>query len=277
MAQTTSDQMVIPEVWADLTNAEFQGKLVFGQPGFSVSDNTLQGRPGDRINFPSWNTLSGADLEVAEGSAIVPERMSTNEGPSAVIKEIGKAVDITDKAKLVGRGDPASEARNQIATVIARKIDHDLKVEAETTSHVVDGTSGPLGWNTVVQAIQQFGDEWVPEDMAGLVIHSSQHHDLLQNDHFLSRDQVGDLAVIPRGFVGSLAGVPVVVSDRITSTGSSFKALLVRQGALGVLWKRRPVVETDRDVLGRTQVIAATTHYATKLLDADGVVVLETQ
>lgn len=51
---------------------------------------------------------------------------------------------------------------------------------------------------------------------------------------------------------------------------------MVKRGALGLLYKRRPLVETDRDILSRTTVITTNVHYATQRLDDEGIVVLKT-
>ena len=88
--------------------------------------------------------------------------------------------------------------------------------------------------------------------------------------------------MIPRGVIGQIGGVSVFVSDRVTTTAAdgtnpaTYNALMVRRGSLGLLYKRRPLVETDRDILARTTVVTTNVHYATHRLDDEGIVVLKT-
>jgi hypothetical protein len=58
---------------------------------------------------------------------------------------------------------------------------------------------------------------------------------------------------------------------------NTYNALMVKRGALGLLYKRRPLVETDRDILARSTVITTNVHYATKRLDDLGIVQITTQ
>ncbi len=73
----------------------------------------------------------------------------------------------------------------------------------------------------------------------------------------------------------------ILVSNRLTTAGTgaetTYNALLLRRGSLGLLYKRRPIVETDRDILARTTVVTTNVHYATHRLDDEGVVVLKTK
>jgi hypothetical protein len=47
----------------------------------------------------------------------------------------------------------------------------------------------------------------------------------------------------------------------------------MKRGALGLLYKRRPLVESDRDILARSTVVTTTLHYAVKRLNDKGVCV----
>lgn len=279
---TTSAQMLIPEVWADMVQAKFKGSMVLGT--LAVEDSTLEGAPGASVDFPKWKALGEAD-ELDEGTPMVPEQLGTDKGARATIKEVGKAVRFTDKSRLVAFGDPYTEAQRQLGVLIARRIDRDLTAAAEAPGVItVDASTKPLSWDVMVDGIARFRDEWDPELMAGVVIHSSQRASLLKDANFISADKLGQGgAVIPRGVIGQVGGVNVLISDRVTTTPSpdgkapaTYNALMVRRGSLGLLYKRRPLVETDRDVLARSTVLTTTVHYATHRLDDEGVVVLKT-
>jgi N4-gp56 family major capsid protein len=268
--------MIIPAVWADMVAAEFTGRMVLGN--LATTDNTLVGKPGDTVHFPKFATLTDA-ADLTEGTAMTTEALTTTDS-TATIKEVGKAVEISDTALVTAYGDPLAEIRRQLGVVVARKIDTDLKTAAETAATYTAGTAANISWAQIVGGIAKFGDAWDPADMAGIVIHSKQHADLLTDASFITRDKLGDAATIATGVVGRVGGVDVYVSDRTTvvvGTPNTYKALLIKRGALGLLYKRQPIVETDRDILKRTQVITTNVHYAVKRLNDTGVCVLTTQ
>lgn len=277
--KTTSAQMIVPDVWADMVQAKFKGAMILGT--LATEDNTLEGKPGDTVSFPKWTALGEAE-DLTEGTPMTPEQLGTDPGNSATIKEAGKAVELTDKSRLVAFGDPYAETQRQLGVLIARKIDTDLRLAAEAAGVVtVDASTEPLSWDVMVSGIEKFGDEWDPDNMAGLVIHSTQRAALLRDPNFISADKLGAGAVIPRGVIGQAGGVNILVSNRLTTAGTgadtTYNALLLRRGSLGLLYKRRPIVETDRDILARTTVVTTNVHYATHRLDDEGVVVLKTK
>ncbi|MEV5509044.1 N4-gp56 family major capsid protein [Streptomyces orinoci] len=279
--KTTSAQMIVPDVWADMVQAKLKGKLVLGS--LALNDSTLEGKPGDSVNFPKWKALGEAE-DLTEGTPMSPEQLGTDPGSKAVIKEAGKAVEITDKAKLVAFGDPFAETQRQLALLIARKIDKDLTAAAEAPGAItVNAADKALSWDVLVDGIARFGDEWEPDSMAGLVIHSLQRAAIYKDPNFISADKFGSASVIPQGVIGQIGGVNVYVSDRVTTAPGgegktqTFNALMIRRGALGLLYKRKPVVETDRDILARTTVVTTNVHYATHRLDDEGIVVLTTR
>ncbi|CAL9296788.1 N4-gp56 family major capsid protein [Streptomyces sp. SudanB25_2051] len=276
--KTTAAQMIVPDVWADMVQAKFKGALILGT--LAIDDNTLEGKPGDSVSFPKWTALGEAE-DLTEGTPMTPEQLGTNPGSEATIKEAGKAVELTDKSRLVAFGDPYAETQRQLGVLIARKIDKDLTAAAEAPGVItVDASTAALSWNVMVSGIERFGDEWDPQNMAGLVIHSVQRAALLRDPNFISADKLGAGAVIPRGVIGQVGGVNIYVSDRVTvtpGTTPTYNALLIRRGALGLLYKRRPIVETDRDILARTTVVTTNVHYAAHRLDDEGIVVLKTK
>ncbi|WP_445396447.1 phage major capsid protein [Streptomyces sp. LE64] len=279
MPQTTSAQMIVPEVWGDMAQAAFLGRVRVAGSAAVLEDNTLQGAPGQRVHFPKWGALSELD-ELSETVAMVPTQMSTDDS-TAEIKEVGKAVEITDKSRLVGLGDPEAEARRQFGVLAARNVDAALIAQAQA-DETAQGGSNPLKFTTAagktkftwldaaVPAIGQFGDEWEPDDFAGLFIHSTQMGEAMADPQFIDASKLGSGAsAAVTGSIGRIGGVPVYVTNRLGA--GTF--LLMKRGVLGLLYKRRPLVEDDRDILARSTVITTTLHYAVKRLNDRGVCV----
>lgn len=292
---TTTADLIIPDVWADAVAPVILGKSVMIQ--LADVDDQLVGQPGETVIFPKFDYIGDA-VDLTEGVAMDTTKLSMTDS-RATIKEVGKAVELTDSATLAAIGNPKSQAQTQLALAVARKIDADLRVAAErivtgssdpedpNTSPLVLAVTGALSWNVLTQGLALLGDEYDPDEIAGIVIHSVQHQQLLNDPNFLSADKFGPGAVIQRGQVGVIGRMAVFVSDRATAvtdvdsgTGGNqagYKALIIRKGALALKYKRRPIVETDRDILKRTNIITTNVHYAVKRIDDRGVIVITTK
>lgn len=257
---------IVPEVYADLAQASFTGKVkVLGSPAV-IEDNTLVGQPGETINFPKWGSLGELD-DLTTGVAMTPTELEQTES-SATIKEAGKAVVINDRDKLTilgGVGGAESEAIRQFGILASRKVDGDLISAAVAgAGHALAPAAGPLSWSILVDHFAQFGDEFEPEDFAGIYINSTEMADVFKDSQFIEAAKVGDNSIIRRGVIGLLGGIPVQLTNRVASG----TVLTLKNAALGALYKRRPLVETDRDILKRQDVVTTNVHYAVKLLDA---------
>ncbi|WP_025620350.1 N4-gp56 family major capsid protein [Salinispora cortesiana] len=288
MALTDSTKLYSPEVWEDMAQAEFTGKVVVANA--ALSDDTLVGNPGNTVDFPKWDALGELD-DLTEGVAMTTEAL-TQSATKATIREAGKAVEITDNAMLTGLGDPQGEAIRQFGVLAARKVDADLIAAATATvsngvtrpDGSIVGDSAPLAntlttgntvltWDHIVDSIAQFGDDFDLADVWGMFVRSDAISALHKDDQFISASQVqSGNNIVLRGFLGQIGGMPVYVTDRLAARTS----LIVKRNSLGVLWKRRPIVEQDRDILKRSNVVTTNLHYAVKRLNDKGVVVITT-
>lgn len=287
MTTTVAADLIVPEVWGPMVMKATLERAVM-RP-FTTEDSTLQGEPGDTINFPSYGYIGDAE-DLTENVAIVPTALSTDED-SVTIKEAGKGVELTDKAILTAMGNPSDEAVRQLSLSMSRKIDSDILAAAYATNAGSGSQAGgplaasatPMGqldWKATTLAFAKLGDEWDPAEAAGLVIHSAQQVDLLNDSNFIGIDKFGSDSVILRGQIGRIGNVPIVVSDRVKKTGTAedtvYQALLIMRGALVLAHKRTAIVEKDRDILKRTNVVTTNAHYATKRVNNRGVVTIPT-
>ena len=270
---TYSGNMIVPEVFGDMAQADFEGKVkVAGSPAVK-EDNTLEGQPGETIHFPKWGALGELD-DLDEKTAIKPEQLTTKDS-KATIKEAGKAVTITDRSRLVGMGDPEAEAQRQFGILAARKVDADLIKAAQDTKdgkpyEVSIGETPTFGWDAIVEAIDPFGDEWEPEDFAGIYINSAQRAEAFKDEQFINASKLGDTdTAVRRGQLGIIGGLPVFTTNRVDAG----KFLIIKNEALGLLYKQRPNVETERHALARSTDVVTTLHYAVKRLTDKGVAV----
>jgi N4-gp56 family major capsid protein len=275
---TTSANVIDPEVWADTVSPLLLGKSVMAP--LAVVDDTLVGVPGSTVSFGTW-VYSGDARDAQEGVEIEADGLSMTER-HVKVKEIGKRLDLTDTATLIALASPNSEAVKQSALAISRKIDTDLRVAAELVTVGADASSPlifptvvPLfGYDAAVDATAMWGDEYSPQDIAAYIVHSKQYTQLRKDPDFLTVDKIGDRASIITGQIGSLAGAPVIVSDRATVIDGGHNVLILRKGALALRYKRRALVETDRNISKRINTIVTTAHYAAHRADDRGVIVV---
>lgn len=267
MAQTTSVALdpIVPEVWEDVLEEKLPFKIKFAP--LATINTELEGQPGDTIKMSWWDYIGDAE-DIAETAVIVPTAMSAD-GESMTIKEAAKGVELTDKARLTALGDPEGAAQRQLLKSVSQKIDKDIFAAVAATgagSVNVMSTGGtptqmPFSIDNLAAGIAVFGDvdegEW-EDAFAALVISPEEQIDVVTDARFLTRDKAGDVATLFNGAIGALYGsIPVVVSARARTTG----ARLVRKDSTLLAYKRRPMVETDRDILARSTIITTNVHY----------------
>lgn len=262
MTVTTTSNVIIPEVLAAMIAAEIPGQLALaGSDAVTVLDN-LKGGPGNTIKIPRWGTI-GDFTEVAEGNAMPVVNIAAT-AATATVKKFARGVEVTDEALLASYDDPLKEVARQFARYAARAADRELIVAAETST-LLHTASATITLNDIIDAIGKWNDASV--NISGLVVHSKVYRDLIKLAEFKTLTQKAD-QVIERGVVGQIYGVPIRVSDAITTVAGSpntYRNLLLKKGALGLWYQRNMNVETERDTIKRTTVITADSIFATAM------------
>lgn len=251
MAVTLTADVIVPEVLADIIEADFAGNLVIGDPRNRmtfVNDDLLM-TGGNTVKVPNWDAIADLD-DLTEDTALTPIKIAQS-SDTATVKGYGKLVDIDDFALLAMIGDVNAELARQFSLLVARKIDAALITEAETTGLTYQ-VAATISVSAILDGLQKFGDS--QQDVAGIVLHSKQWADLLQSTDFKDSGYFGEPGGISLksgfGARGTILGYPVYVSDRVTvdtvPTPDEYTGLLVKERALGLFYRRRPQVETTR-------------------------------
>jgi N4-gp56 family major capsid protein len=202
--------------------------------------------------MPKFGYIGDA-VEVAEGEDIPISKMTTSE-TEVTIKKAGKGVELTDEAVLNGYGDNVGEAKNQIVMALANKIDNDMLASLKTATL---SASVPMTVVGLLGAKAKFGEK--VKQNAVIVVNSNNYVKIASDIASLENTD----KVLLDGVVGKVAGLQVAISDKLTDT----EAYIVAEGALGLEYKRRAEVETDRDIIAKVNVITGDVHYATYLRD----------
>lgn len=272
--------LVIPEIFADAINEKMRLNLKAGTVAVDATDLVSEIRnAGDTVHFPILNRIADAQ-ELTDGVEIVPERVSMSDS-SAVIKEIGNAVTVLDKEEIQIKGGAMDKLVIQLAQSMAKKIDASLidAMDAEAVYKVATSGATNLTITELTAGIAKFGDQLDSDTFACWIMNSRLVPDLMNIDAFVSTDRTyahDGNGIVKNGIVGYLYNVPVMVSDNNTFDEASgeCKTYLIKKDALGYVFQKDIVVEEERNAKLRATDIVTTALYATKLLDAHGVVIL---
>ena len=214
MAVTRIEDMIVPEVMADMISAKVEKKVIISK--IAKVDTTLSGQPGNEVTVPQYKYIGDAE-DVAEGVAMGTAKLETG-STSFTIKKAGKGVSITDEAILSGYGDPVGEANKQLATAIANKIDNDVVDVINTTGEggvnlIFDGTAKVISYAGVVDAEDLFNEETSSDKV--LYVHPKQMTQLRKDSDFISADKYGTANVMTSGEVGKIGTCRVVRSKKV--------------------------------------------------------------
>ena len=274
MTQTKIEQLVNPQVMADMISAKLPKMIKFTP--LAYVERKLVGQPGNTVTVPKWE-YSGDAKDIAEGEAIVPDQLTTTKS-TMTIKKAGKGIELTDEAVLSGLGDPIGQAAHQIALAIANKVDNDLVVEAKKATQFV--AEAPTTGDALDKALAVFSDE---EDARYVAIINPVDAIDLRKDtvkEWVRGSEIGANIVVS-GTFGETHGVQIVRSKKVDK-GKGFLVKVsavdtdtedvAKYGAFVINLKRDVEIEKDRDILKKTTVITGDEHYGVYLYDPTKVV-----
>ena len=287
MALTKVEDLIIPEVMADMISAKVEAKVIVSK--IAKVDTTLQGQPGNEVTVPQYKYIGDAE-DIAEGVAMGTAKLETG-STSFTIKKAGKGVSITDEAILSGYGDPVGEANKQLAMAIANKIDNDVvevinKEYAEGTAEdgvqlIYDGSSSVIKYAGVVDAEDLFDEETSSDKV--IYVHPKQMTQLRKDADFLSADKY-DGKVMVSGEVGKIGTCRVVRSKkvRLNEEGTAYLNPIVKltndaeteedAPAVTIFLKRDTQVEKERKADAGLNNIYTNKHYGVALTNTTKVV-----
>ena len=267
MATTMLANLLDPQVVADLVEKKLIYNIRFAP--LADVDTTLVGRPGDTVTLPFFNYIGKAD-DLTEASAISAVALTTGSA-SVQIKEAGKAVEITDTAILSGYGRPYDQAAQQIVLSMADKVDFDLltilgsDIASTMTKYTAASTSA-ISVDDIAESLELFG-----EDIDGqkvLLASPKLYTAIRKTKDWAPASEFAANALV-RGSVGQIFGCDIIVTNRLRKPSALDEdAFIVKPGALRLFLKRDSLVETDRDILKRINVVSITKHYAAYLYNA---------
>lgn len=269
MANTTLlENLINPQVMADMISYELEEKLRV--TGFYKIERTLVGRAGDTITVPSWKYIGMA--EIVPENAQVPSRKMNTEDISYTVKKAALEVTLTDEAVLSGHGDPVGETTKQLRLSLQERMEYDglLQLRGITPGNgLVHTATEDISYNVIVEALDLLKMEEQGENLFLLV---NQHNikKIRKDPRFADRMTAGGDKVFFIGVVGIIAGVQVVISNRLEDN----EAYILTPESLTAFMKRDIAVETEREMSFKRTKIGADVHYVIAIEDYDKLVAI---
>lgn len=252
----------LPGAFAKIAVLRSTGALIFitGMPAG-------RGQVGSLIKVPNFGTVGDMEILQEDGQALTPVGISMS-ADTAMVKHAGKAIEASYWAQASVAENPYTEMSRQLAVSTERLADAEGVAAAiaspSSLTLNVSGTGTTLDYDTMIEAKMLWGDE--QDSIAALVVHSKVKGDLYKLKDSTGRPLFQDNVQHTRldGSVQLMeyfAGVPVVVSDRMTSSGGNYTSLLLKKNSI-VFWLGEQHVLTDKDILADTDVAALHLYYA---------------
>ena len=258
-----------PQVVADLIDTKLTDNMVFAP--LAKIDYTLQGRAGNTVTLPYYSYI-GAASAVSEGYDIGIRKL-TQSTSSVTIVKYGVAVQLTDEAVLSGYGNPIGEAAMQITTAIDDAMDNALlaALAANSASAQNYSASTALAPEDIPLALAKFGED--SDGQKTLLVTPDFYAKLIGQPAATNWVPASEIAaeIKIRGAVGMAYGCQVVVTNRLKTSGNLY---IVKPNTLAVFIKRGSMVETDRDILNQSTVLAGSIICAPYLLNPTGMIKL---
>lgn len=261
-----------PQVIADLIDSKLTDNIVFAP--LAMVDNTLVGRAGDTVTLPFYSYISAAST-VSEGYDIPLTKLAQTTSTVKVVK-YGKAIQLTDEAILSGYGDPLGEGTRQLTIAIADAIDNALLAalaanSASEQNYATSASTVALAPEDIPLALAKFGED--NDERKALLVTPDFYAKLIGQPAATNWIPASEIAadIKIRGALGMAYGCQVIVSNRLKASGNLY---IVKDKALALFMKRDTLIETDRDILNQSTVVAASKICAPYLLNPKNMIKL---
>ena len=249
----------IPELWASAVLRYFEKKLVF-RPFFDDYSSLVKGK-GDKINIPEITQVGtgtkGAETPVSYTSNLETD-MSIDVGTHLYAAKL-----FEDIAVIQANESLFSKYAQSMAYSLAKEVDTAIEANMQSFQTSVSLSANNTLTNAKAEEIYAtlLGLD-VPTEQCAWFLNPTLYADVVANHSFVSAGGATDAQMGfngRNGVVGSLYGIPVVMSNQIdSSSGTGIKqGYLCHSSAVGVAVQQEIRVQSDYSIdnLG-TRVVA---------------------
>jgi len=287
--------VIIPEVFTPYVIEQTTQRDAFLASGVVqplAELNATEG--GDFVNVPFWKANLSGDFEVlSDSTSLTPGKISADKQISVVLHR-GRAFEARDLAALAAGSDPMAAIGNKLGAYIAHQRQKDLlstlsgvfgSINANDSNSAffnlcIDSESGDtptaLSPKHVAKAKAILGD--AGDKLTAVCIHSKVYYDLVERklvDYVLASDTnatatasggtIAPAYAAGNNTVPTYCGLRVIVSDDVATTGSGasteYSSYFFTAGAIASGEQAGLTMETDRDILAKSDALAVDLHY----------------
>lgn len=292
MAVLRSD-IIIPEVFTPYVIEQTTLRDAFLASGVvqpMAQLNATEG--GDYVNVPFWKANLSGDFEVlTDSTSLTPDKITTDKQVGVIVHR-GRAYEARDLAALAAGSDPMAAIGQKLGEYIANQRQKDMiqclkgvfgSLNANTSASAFfdltidsESTDTPtaLSPRHVAQARAILGDQG--QKLTAVCMHSKVFYDLYERravDYVAADDTSGGATASGGSIMGAYGdvsvptymGMRVIVSDDVDTVGSGaateYGTYFFTQGAVASGEQAGTDIETDRDILAKSDAMSVDLHY----------------
>lgn len=271
----------IPEIWTDAVRASFKKSLVMGN--LATDYSSLVSAGGDTINIPSVADV--ADAAVKAPHVPVNYTNATEDKLSIAISQHQYAsAMVEDMGAIQSSSDLLSMYADSIGYKLGLGVEVAIEVALALTTECIN-IAGNAAVKTIDAATLAHMSKVAmtnncPLNECALVLNPTLYSSLFSIDDFIHVSKTG-LVDVPNGLVGQVMGMPVYLSNNITSTNHNdavdsadgaltndnvLGGFLLHNSALGIAYSKAPSVQSKYDMDYISHKIVGDNIFGVKLL-----------
>jgi hypothetical protein len=280
-ASDTELAVFIPEIWTDAVRASFKKSLVMANLATDYSSLVTGG--GDTIHIPSVADV--ADAAVKAPHVPVNYTNATEDKLSIEISQHQYAsAMIEDMGAIQSSSDLLSMYADSIGYKLGLGVEVAVEVALALTTECIDiagnATAKTIDAATLAHMSKVAMTNNCPLNECALILNPTLYSSLFRIDDFIHVSKTGAVDV-PNGLVGQVMGMPVYLSNNITSTNHNdavdsadgalnnanvLGGFLLHNSALGIAYSKAPNVQSQYDMDYISHKVVGDNIFGVKLL-----------
>ena len=271
----------IPEIWADAVRASFKKSMVMGN--LATDYSALLANGGDTVNVPSVADVAAAATKAphvpVNYTNATEDQLSiaatTHQYASAMVEDMGVVQSSSDLLSMY-----ADSIGYKLALGVEVAIETALALTTECINIAGNAVAKTIDAATLAHMSKVAMENNAPLNECVLVLNPTLYASLFRIDDFIHISKTAAVDV-PNGQVGNVMGMPVFLSNNISSTnhndavdsgdgaltnGNVLGGFLMHKSALGIAFSKQPTVNSEYDIDYIAHKLVGDTIYGAKLL-----------
>jgi hypothetical protein len=217
--------------------------------------------------------------QMTPGTALVPVAPTETEQTLVVDQYFGKAIEIQDVLKRQSKYDLRKPYTEVMGRALAHAMDTSLlalAADADTQRTAISA----LTYAEIVDASTDLDAANVPMEDRALVVNAVGLGDLRKDNNFTEYDSTGKAGVkeTQMGIRGTIFNTPVYLTNAVqksTASGTPYQYILFHKSAFAMATQLQPNVESDRDILKKTDLVSTSALWGVRAVRTDHAVVIQ--